>query len=150
MKQFSRLTDLGKLICNFHNVNHTPCRNFRIFVSVRLYVKSFLEILEVLKLPFLAILLALNFVILELSAFKKCKHSKNQNSQPLNVFKWQILHVYNPQNQFYVNSGLQKNHVISSLCVSHSENCMNISHPMSACSNQIRSNYQINFVHMHS
>ena len=38
------------------------CGNFRIFLSFRFYVKLFLENLEVLKIPFLAILRPLNFV----------------------------------------------------------------------------------------
>ena len=28
-------TDLGRLICNFHTVDHKGCRNFRIFLSLR-------------------------------------------------------------------------------------------------------------------
>ena len=36
------------------------CGNFRIFLSLRFYVKSILEHIEVLKLPFFAILGALN------------------------------------------------------------------------------------------
>ena len=49
----SLITDLGRLICNFHIVNDTQCRYFWNFLSLRFYVKSFQENLEVLKLPFL-------------------------------------------------------------------------------------------------
>ena len=38
------------------------CENFKIFQSLRFYVKSFLENLEVLRLPFFVILGPLNFV----------------------------------------------------------------------------------------
>ena len=43
----------GQAIYNFRTVNHTWCRNFRIFLSFWFYVKSFLENIEVLKLLFL-------------------------------------------------------------------------------------------------
>ena len=32
------------------------------------------------------------------------KYHKNQNSQPLNLLKWQILHFKNPQNLFHLKS----------------------------------------------
>jgi len=48
-------------------------------------------------------------------ALKSAKMYKNQNSEPLNVLKWQILHFYNTQNWFHVKSEWQKNHEISAL-----------------------------------
>ena len=57
------LTWVKKLTCNIvlgkfffphlHRLDHIPqCENFRIFLSLRFYVKSILENLEILKLPF--------------------------------------------------------------------------------------------------
>ena len=46
-------TDLGRLIYNFYTVNHTYCVNYRIFMSLIFYVKSKLENLKAIKLPFL-------------------------------------------------------------------------------------------------
>ena len=45
-----------------HIVQGAQCGNFRIFLSLRFYVKSLLENLEVLKLTSSAILGTLNFV----------------------------------------------------------------------------------------
>ena len=53
-------TDMARLICNLHTLNDTPCGYFRILLSLRFYVKSFLENPEVLKLPFFEILWSLN------------------------------------------------------------------------------------------
>ena len=38
-----------------------------------------------------------------------------QNSEPLNVLKWLILHFKNPQKRFHVKSEWYKNHDISTL-----------------------------------
>ena len=59
--------DFGKLLFHKKNLFCFPrCGNFRIFLSLRFYVKSILQILEVSKLPFFAV-----------SAFKKYKKCKN-------------------------------------------------------------------------
>ena len=49
--------------------------------------------LEVLKLPIFAIVAGLNFANLVNFSFQKVQNCiKNQNSEPLNVLKWQVLH----------------------------------------------------------
>ena len=63
---------------------------FHDFLSLRFYVKSILKNVEVLKLPFLAILESLDFGFLV--NFSRQKFIKIQNSEPQNVLKWQILH----------------------------------------------------------
>ena len=50
--------------------------NFRIFLSLRFFVKSILENVEVLKLSFLPFLGLWILLIWSISAFKKCKNSK--------------------------------------------------------------------------
>ena len=60
-----------------------------------------------------AILGAVNFV--HFLPSKSAKIHKNQNSEPLNVVKWLILHFKNLQNWFHVKSELYKNREISSL-----------------------------------
>ena len=60
----------------------TLCGNFMIFLSFRFYVKSILANLNVVKLPFSAILVALNFVNLvdfSLLEVKKIIKIKNQS-----------------------------------------------------------------------
>ena len=42
--------------------------------------------------------------------------TKNWNSKPLKIQKWQIFNIYNPQNWFHVKFGRQKNLEISTLC----------------------------------
>ena len=74
-------------------LNHThgvpQCENFMIFLSFRFYVKSICGNLEVPS----------HFRGSEFSAFgefqpsKSAKILKTQNSEPLNVSKWQILHL---------------------------------------------------------
>ena len=59
------------------------CGNCRIFISIRFYVKSILQNLEVLKLTFFAILGALNFI----SAFKKCKNAWKSKCRAYNCIK---------------------------------------------------------------
>jgi len=50
------------------------------------------------KKAIFAIFWALNFVALvNFSLQKVAKIHENQNSKPLNVLKYQILHFYNPQ-----------------------------------------------------
>ena len=78
---------------------------FQDFLSPRFYVKSTSENLEVLKL--------LIFAILE--ALKSAKIHKNQNSEPLNVLKWQIFRLYIRHLWFHVKFEWQKNSVISTL-----------------------------------
>ena len=74
------------------------CGNFRIFQSLRFYVKSILGILEVQILQFLAIFWVMNFAnFWNFSTQKSAKIHKNPNSEPLNVLKWQILHFWNLQ-----------------------------------------------------
>ena len=53
----------------------SQCGNFMIFPSHRFYVKLILENLEGLKMPFFAILGALNFTFVSISVIKKCKNS---------------------------------------------------------------------------
>ena len=58
------------------------------FLSLRFYVKSILENVEGLKLPFLPFLGALKMVhLVNFSIQKVQKIMKNQNSEPLNVLK---------------------------------------------------------------
>ena len=58
-----------------------------------------LKNVEALKMPFFVILGALNFVdLVDFSLQKVQKIKANQISEPLNVFKWHILHFSNPQN----------------------------------------------------
>ena len=71
------------LECCGVNGKISQCGNFMIFLSFRFYVKSRLENVKVLKLPFLQ--------FLRLS--KHTKIHQNQNSEPLNVLKWQNLHL---------------------------------------------------------
>ena len=52
-------------------VFRTQCANFWIFLSLRFYVKSILRPLEIQKVPFFSILVALNFVKFVVSTFKK-------------------------------------------------------------------------------
>ena len=54
-------------------VQSAQCGNFKIFLSFRFYVKSILENLEVVKVPFFAILGALNFVDLVNFSLQKAK-----------------------------------------------------------------------------
>ena len=62
------------------------------FLSFRFLVKSIMENL-ILKLNFFSILRAQNFVnLVTFSLQKSAKIHRNQNSEPLNVLKWQILH----------------------------------------------------------
>ena len=55
---FSTVTlDSVKITVNYS----TQCGNFMIFLSIRFYMKSIFGMLEVLKMPFLALLETLNF-----------------------------------------------------------------------------------------
>ena len=65
---------------------------FKIFLLLRFYVKSILEKLEVLKLPFLPFLGSEFCQFGKLQPSKSAKIPENQNSEPLNVLKWLILH----------------------------------------------------------
>ena len=69
------------------SVLNTQCGNSMIFLSLRFYVKSILEILEVQNLPFLAILEALNFIFGTFQLSKSAKMLRIQNSVPLNLLK---------------------------------------------------------------
>ena len=57
------LDSVSEVIHVFHpyQVRGSQCGNLRIFLSLKFYVKSILENLEVLKLPFLPLLGALKF-----------------------------------------------------------------------------------------
>ena len=70
----------------------TQCGNFRIFLSLRFYVKSILEILEVLKLPFFHFRHSEFCWIGKFQPLKCAKIHKNQNSEPPKVSKRQIMH----------------------------------------------------------
>ena len=86
----------------------------QVFLSLILYVKSIFGICtRSAKNTLLAILGAVNIV--NLVNFSLWKSAKNQNSEPLNVLKRQILHFCNPQNRVHVKSEWQKNHKISTL-----------------------------------
>ena len=62
----------------------TQCGNFRIFLSLRFYVKSILEHLEVFFLPIFVISGILKFVnLLNVSLQKRQKNHKKPNSEPL-------------------------------------------------------------------
>ena len=69
-------------------ISLTQCRYFRIFLSLRYYVKSSFKNLEVLKMPFFS------------------KYAS----------KWHILLFCNLQNQFHIKSEWKENHEISTLC----------------------------------
>ena len=86
-------TDLGRLFCNFHTVNHTQCKNVLIFLPFRFHLLSFLDNLEGLKLPFFAILRALDCVLLVNFSFQKVQNSWKSIHEPLNVVKWQNLRL---------------------------------------------------------
>ena len=53
---------LNKAIMQIGRIESSQCENVMIFLSFRFYVKSILDNLEVLKLPFFAIFVPLNFV----------------------------------------------------------------------------------------
>ena len=93
-------TDLGRLICNLHTVNHTQCETFRIFMSLRFYVKSFFKESKSFKTAFFAILWALNitwinFILQKVQIFKK---SKFRAFRCVKMVDFELL------NQFHVNS----------------------------------------------
>ena len=69
------LLDSPKLISRKIWVTKTQCGKFRIFLSLRFYVKSIFENLEVLKLTFLPFLGALNFVNLVHFSLQKVQKS---------------------------------------------------------------------------
>ena len=77
---------------------------FHDFSIIKIYMKSILENLEVITLPFLlsGILNFVNWV--HFSPTKVPKNHKSQNSEPLNVLKRQISHFYNPPTWFHVKS----------------------------------------------
>ena len=65
----------------------SQCGNFSIFLSLRIYVKSIFEMLEVLKLPFCDILETLNFDFTDIFMLHKVQKSiKNKNSEPRNMW----------------------------------------------------------------
>ena len=69
------------------------------------------------KLVHFSILEALNFVhFVDFSLQKLQRNYKNQNSEPLNVLKWQILRLKISQLWFHVKSEWHKNSTISTLC----------------------------------
>ena len=91
--------------------DESQCGNYMIFLSLRFYVKSILRILEAQKLPFLQILGFWFLLIWSISPFKKCKIHKHQNSEYLNLTKWQIFRLW-----FHAKSECQNNSVISTHC----------------------------------
>ena len=62
------------------------CGNFSIFLSVRIYVKSILHYVKVLKMPFLAVFGALKFGKYQ-PPKRGQKLTKSQDAKPLNVLK---------------------------------------------------------------
>ena len=50
-------------------------------------------------------------------ACKKCKIHKNQNSELVIMFKWQMYHFISTQNWFHVKYEWLKNYEISTLCI---------------------------------
>ena len=68
---FSENTFLVFPLCA--EVKSTQCKNFKIFLSFRFCVKSILQNLEVLKMPFLPHQELCVLLLWSISAFKKCK-----------------------------------------------------------------------------
>ena len=101
----SKIWTSQQLVCN-----DTQCVNYRIFMSVRFYVKSILGILEVIDLPFyLAHLEALIFEMLWIFALYESWNLPNQqNSEPLKLQKWQFYNFSILQNWFQLKSEWQK------------------------------------------
>ena len=64
-----------------------------VFLSLKFCVKSILGILEVQKLQFFANLRALNVHLVNFSLQKVQQFIKNQNSETVNVLKWQFLRL---------------------------------------------------------
>ena len=85
----------------FHTDFPALCRNFRIFLSLRFYVKPIIEKLEVVKLPFFAIFGALNFVDVgnfSLQKMQKFIKIKVRASECVKAIKGQIFCFLNNQN----------------------------------------------------
>ena len=74
---------------------------FLFFLSLRFSVKSILQNLEVLKLPFWPFQ-GLKFLIFD--KLQPSQSAKMQNSEPLNVLKWHILSLQTYQLLFQVTS----------------------------------------------
>ena len=69
--------NLSKQLTEFYHFysDITHCRNFMLFLSLRFYMKSTLENLEVLIMPFFAVLEALNLVYLVDFSLQKVQNS---------------------------------------------------------------------------
>ena len=68
----SPLSNLGRKATAFNRRKRTQCGNFIIFLSLRFYVKSILENLEIVKLATIFVILwALNFAKLVYFSFQK-------------------------------------------------------------------------------
>ena len=69
---------IPKAVSFFRQIKFTyrvQCGNFSIFLSLRFYVKSIVEILEVLKMPFFVILETLHFDFLVHFSLQKVQNS---------------------------------------------------------------------------
>ena len=62
------------------------CGKFRIFLLLLFYVKSILDNLEVLKMPFL-LYFASEFCLFGFQPSKNVKTNENEKSEPLNMLK---------------------------------------------------------------
>ena len=79
------------------------CGNFKVFLSVRFYVKSILEAVKVQNLPFSLFLGLRIFNVGKFQTSETDKNHKNQNSELSNVLKWfwisKILEIDFTENQ---------------------------------------------------
>ena len=85
------------------------CGNFSIFCIFRFYMKSILWIVGVLKRPFCLFKEVWILILINLCNFWGLKFTKNGNSVPLKLQKWQIFIFQNSKIWFHVKSEVQKN-----------------------------------------
>ena len=90
----------------FMGYTFSQCGNFRIFLSLRFYVKSILRTLEVQNLPFLTHLEALDFDFHEFLHFLKAEVVDQQINKMTKRVVLELLCIL--QNRFHVKSECQK------------------------------------------
>ena len=96
---------------------HTQCGKYRIFLSLRFYVKSIFRDSKSAKSAILSQRDALNFDSYAFMQFWKAENYQINNIQSLwNCKKRQFLNFWVLQNWFHVKSQWQKNPDIYTLC----------------------------------